>query len=393
MKKHLIAAAVTAAVALPAMAQNVTLFGFIDASVSAVNNIPLAVGAAANVGNAGAPGAGLAGGSPGAFAAGTATGSATALTDGQVSSSRWGMRGSEDLGGGLTALFYLESDIVTNGESHSSGLFRRGAYVGIASKDMGELTLGLRTNPVIATNGALMPVGGNGVGTLTSGGLGFSDFYTRNAVTYTTPNMGGVVLQGQWGLTNDATDGNEGSVKAGSATYSAGALTIRAAMQQRQGAPGNALSGANAASGASASSDKKTTVLGVSYQVNSALTLALASFANRIDAYNAANVWDLNGNQFGVGYQFSPAILLGYNYTTAESSKMSNLQARYALSKRTTAYAQYVTVDNGTTVGFSPIAINSNTTGRNQIDGCIAGGCGVLGAKQSSFGLGVMHAF
>ena len=394
MKKHLIAAAVAASVAVPALAQNVTIWGVFDVSVSAVNNVPTGASAANLVGNAGTPGAGLAGGSPGAFAAGTATGSATAMTDGQISSNRWGMRGTEDLGGGLSALFYVEGDVVTNGETHNSGVFRRGAYAGIASKTMGELTLGLRTNPVIATNGALMPVSGNGVSTITSGALGFSDFYTRNAITYTSPSMGGLVVQGQWGLSNDATDGNEGSVKAGSLAYTSGPLQIRAAMQQRVGAAANnAVSGANAAAAAAASSDKRTTLFGIRYQVTNELSLGFASFMNKIDAYNAANLFDINGNQFGLGYQLNPAVLLGYNYTTAEGSKFSNLQARYALSKRTTAYAQYNTVDNGATVGFSPIAINSNTTGRNQIDGCISGGCAVLGAKQSSFGLGVMHSF
>ena len=50
----------------------------------------------------------------------------------------------------------------------------------------------------------------------------------------------------------------------------------------------------------------------------------------------------------GVGYQATPAVLLGLNYmiTTADSS-MWNAQVRYILSKRTTAYFQGSMAKNG----------------------------------------------
>lgn len=409
MKKHLIAAAVAAAVAAPAMAQNVEVFGVLDVSVSSLTGIPTATGDATLTGSAARPGAArIPGGTspgnwaPAAFQAGTATGPVTALSDGQISSSRWGIRGTEDLGGGMKALFHLEGDVnLSNGMTHDAGLFRRGAYAGLSDPRMGELTFGLRINPVIATNGALMPVSGNAVSTITSGALGFADFFTRNAITYTSPNLSGLVVQGQLGLSNDSTDATQGAVKAASGAYQLGGLSLRAAWQQRNGADGNnAGAGANPAT-ATASSEKRTSLVGASYKVSSDLTLAAATFSNRISAYRGATIWDFSGTQFGVGYQLNPALLLGLNYTSAEGSKMTNMQARYALSKRTTAYVQYNSVDNGTNLAFSPIATNSNSTGTssgaaavsNQIDGCFAGNCGVLGAKQTSVGLGVIHAF
>ncbi len=64
-------------------------------------------------------------------------GTVTRLTSGGMNTSRWGIRGSEDLGGGLKAVFQLESGIfIDNGtvdtpSSVPSGLFRRQSYVGL----------------------------------------------------------------------------------------------------------------------------------------------------------------------------------------------------------------------------------------------------------------------
>lgn len=88
MKKTLVAlaalAASTAAFAQSAPASSVTLYGVIDASVTNVNK--------------------------------SAVGSFTGVTGSNVASSLWGMRGSENLGGGLRAVFNVEADLdPTNG--------------------------------------------------------------------------------------------------------------------------------------------------------------------------------------------------------------------------------------------------------------------------------------
>lgn len=72
------------------------------------------------------------------------------LTNGAITQSRWGLLGSEDLGGGLAAIFRLESGFnLPNGTQSSSGvLFNRFAYVGLASRTYGTLTLGQQNNPV-----------------------------------------------------------------------------------------------------------------------------------------------------------------------------------------------------------------------------------------------------
>jgi len=71
-------------------------------------------------------------------------GTGQSIDSGNESGSRWGIRGVEDLGDGLKAVFQLESGF--NGDDGTSAqddrLFGRWAYVGLRSDTFGELRLG-----------------------------------------------------------------------------------------------------------------------------------------------------------------------------------------------------------------------------------------------------------
>src|ERR1700710_118625 len=58
--------------------------------------------------------------------------------------SRWGLKGTEDLGGGLAAIFTLESGVnLSNGQfGQGNTAFGRQAFVGLSSKQFGAVTLG-----------------------------------------------------------------------------------------------------------------------------------------------------------------------------------------------------------------------------------------------------------
>ena len=62
----------------------------------------------------------------------------------QGTSSRWGLKGTEDLGGGLSAIFTLENGYATaTGALSQGGLeFGRKAFVGLSSTTFGTLTAG-----------------------------------------------------------------------------------------------------------------------------------------------------------------------------------------------------------------------------------------------------------
>src|SRR5689334_13059243 len=65
------------------------------------------------------------------------------MASGVMQGSRWGLRGTEDLGGGLKAVFVLENGFdVNTGALKQGGLeFGRQAYVGLSS-GFGTVTLG-----------------------------------------------------------------------------------------------------------------------------------------------------------------------------------------------------------------------------------------------------------
>jgi predicted porin len=62
------------------------------------------------------------------------------------SGSRWGLRGSEDLGGGNKLIFTLESEyVVANGQMEDPGqIFDRDAWVGLESDTIGKFTAGFQ---------------------------------------------------------------------------------------------------------------------------------------------------------------------------------------------------------------------------------------------------------
>jgi len=99
MKKSLLAAAVLSAVSFAAQADGVELYGVLDAGVATVSeslNIDPYFPSTIN----------LKGG-----ASSTVSQSVTGLVSGVLSGSRWGIKGSEDIGNGLKAIFTLESGI------------------------------------------------------------------------------------------------------------------------------------------------------------------------------------------------------------------------------------------------------------------------------------------
>lgn len=76
--------------------------------------------------------------------------SRVSLENGAITNSRWGLRGREDLGSGLAAIFTLEAGINLDSgtQSNSSKLFNRQAYVGMSDAKLGTLTLGLQNTPI-----------------------------------------------------------------------------------------------------------------------------------------------------------------------------------------------------------------------------------------------------
>ncbi len=76
------------------------------------------------------------------------TKSVTGIKDNNLSGSRWGLKGSEDLGNGTSAIFKLESgfSLGTGASGQGGRLFGRTAVIGLKGDDWGTLTVGRQTN-------------------------------------------------------------------------------------------------------------------------------------------------------------------------------------------------------------------------------------------------------
>ncbi|MFC4275733.1 porin [Achromobacter aloeverae] len=116
------------------------------------------------------------------------------LANGVQNGSRWGLRGSEDLGDGLRAVFNLESGFSSaDGQSaQGSRLFGRQATVGLASNSWGQLDFGRQTNVASKFFGSIDPFA-EGFNMANIGTAFSSSNTTRydNLILYQTPVFSG----------------------------------------------------------------------------------------------------------------------------------------------------------------------------------------------------------
>lgn len=145
--------------------------------------------------------------------------------------SRLGFKGTESLGGGLSALFQMESDVLADTGAIRGGLFDRQANVGLQG-DFGTVLLGRTKNLIDATIGRVEPFAGDGVvGKVNEAMLRSKVGASRvsNAITYTSPNMSGFKLGTQYSLSEVRGAANGFNVLA---TYDQGPLSLHAGYEQ-----------------------------------------------------------------------------------------------------------------------------------------------------------------
>ncbi len=207
MKRTLIALAAIATVGAASAQSSVTLYGRVESNVTLQSP-----GSNASV-NAG----------------GEKGGDVWRLNDGGrngIGGSRWGLRGNEDLGGGLKAYFVLESGFSSDdgAAGSSTQTFNRQAYVALGSTSFGDLRLGRVDTLARQVNTGFGDVTAEGeisvAETLDGGRPLFQNLGTRvsNTVTYISPSFGGFQVTGLVGLGEGATarhDGVMGSFRSG----------------------------------------------------------------------------------------------------------------------------------------------------------------------------------
>ena len=301
MKKHLIAAAVAAVVAVPAAAQ-VTVYGGIGAHVATVDTTSAVSTLSSGSNNLGSP--------------------------------VLGFRGNEDLGGGLKASFNLEGNLNTSdgnwggnsSNANSNQIFDRQSWVGI-SGGFGAIKVGRTATATKDVEGVAQA----GANLFDLGGS--VDTYTDrfgSTVHYTTPSLNGFTAS----LSNTAALGATAAapetgleVNAYNVRYSAGPLSVSAGKADSKTAAGVSVGN---------------TLFGASYNLGFA-TLGLA--------YQTEKATDLTTDkltQIGAIVPLGKALALHANLAkfddgsaTATDVNYTGVMAVYSLSKRTRAFAGY----------------------------------------------------
>jgi predicted porin len=371
MKKILIATAIAASVASLAHAQSsVTLYGTLDAGLSYTRNV-------APAGKA-------------QWAAGS----------GSIEDNRFGLRGSEDLGGGVKAVFTLEQgfDLGNGKQSAPGSMFSRQAFVGL-SNQFGTLTLGRQYD---AAQDFLSPLSATG----SWGGMNFAHYGNldqldedsnnakSNTVKFTSADFSGLSFGSTYSFSNNSQFAQNRAYSVGFGYQNAG-LRVGAGYAQQN----NPLSNTVGAVPSTITFADGTPVLsenyrarqfgaGASYAFGPAVVGALWT-QSRLDNSSVAsshvNNYEVNGK-----YNLTPALGLGAAYTYFNGAfggakfhgNQFGLQADYFLSKRTDVYAQGVYQLTSSASGVVPAMIDNGDTSA------------VSSSRRQSVGsVGIRHRF
>jgi len=290
---------------------------------------------------------------------------------GNLQGDRWGLRGTEDLGGGLKALFVLENGFNTfNGTLGQKGdEFGRSAYVGLSSQ-FGTVTLGRQYDSVVDYTGPL-EVGSQWASLYGAhpGDLDNMNNSNRvnNAVKYTSANYSGITFGGLYSFGGVAGQYNRNQIWSGGIGYAQGPLTLGAGYLNVKN-PNYSFFGNNAQSSTVGSNMTASTVYSgyataKTQQVISAGGAYTFGPATVGATYSNTQFKDLgqtgvvatgqvtsgsakfHNAELNFKYQLTPALLLGaaYDYTKGYGVNDAKyhqgmIGADYFLSKRTDLY-------------------------------------------------------
>ncbi|HEV3432283.1 MAG TPA: porin [Paraburkholderia sp.] len=280
---------------------------------------------------------------------------------GNLAGSRWGVKGSEDLGGGLKAIFQLENGFnpSTGAAGQGGAMFGRQAFVGLASDQYGTLTLGRQYDPLVDLIQGITADNYFGSVFATAGDVDNYDnsFRVNSAVKYTSPVYRGLQAEVMYSFGGVA--GSTGAEQSYSAAlaYNNGPLAVAAGYYYAANSAGDR-------SGWTSTSDGGTfdSAINNGYTTAHSLQIArvaaqytLGSFIFGLGYSNAQYAADANSafeskqkyntGQGFLAYQATPALLVGagYSYTHASGDTSANyhqfsLGGDYNLSKRTDVY-------------------------------------------------------
>ena len=318
MKKSLVALAAMSVIGAVSAQSTVTLYGLADAYIASER-----IGTARTGTTAATNGV-----------------TQTLLSSGGLNGSRWGLKVSEDLGGGLAAIVQVESGFnIDTGTQAQGALFGRQAFVGLKS-GFGTVALGRQYGPYDDMKGALSLQANSSFdatgGTPGAVGIGAWTGYSpriNNSVKFQSNNYSGLSFSAIYGMgENKTTTASASSTFGIGGMYANGPITA-GLVYQNEGSARSVTNGKN---------ELENTLIAGAYDFG---------VAKLGGGYNEARV-RTNGATAPKAKEWFLGLTAPLGATTFKiqyaESKISNLkndslafEALYDLSKRTTAYVGY----------------------------------------------------
>lgn len=316
MKKNLIALAVLAASGVASAQSSVTLYGLADVYVGSSRVKASAPGVAST------------------------SNRQTVVDSGGFNTSRFGLKGSEDLGGGLKANFVLEAgfDISTGAANNytnpytgatSNAIFGRQSWVGL-SGGFGEVRLGKMWTPYDEVKGSGAAAFDANIFAPATGVWSSNNYQDRpgNSIYYATPNVSGFSAAALYSLGENKTAAvSAGKIASFNVQYAGGPFAAALAYQTEK------------ENGLAATTTTKYTQLNGSYDLGAAKLLA--AYGNVKDGGDRAREY-----QIGVDVPLGAITVSGgvarSKLTLGAGGEVRStgvgLAAKYDLSKRTFLY-------------------------------------------------------
>ncbi len=376
MQKKIIALAIAAAISAPAFADtsNVTVYGKADLSYDSIKT-------------------------------GTATNGTAGTTSNRVSSNTTliGLKGSEDLGDGLSAIWQVESLILvgntagvaaTTTAASNAQIGNRNTFLGLSSASAGTVVMGRHDTPYKISTRAY-DVFGDGIAdsrALTGGGVAAAasfDGRQDQVVAYISPKLGGVATLAV-GYVNLAPLDNVATQAKNSAVSVAGMFDIGSGFGAALAYEAHDFG----AFGVTAATKENATKIGASYTMDAInVNFAYEKTSDNLTALTAANKNGHSDYYLSGKYSLTAndAIKLAYtkantiNGLTGTDAKQVTIGYDHVLSKRTSVYALYTKLSNGTAASYVLGSGTSSVGGATTIAGA--------GASPSALAFGMKHTF
>lgn len=307
--------------------------------------------------------------------------SITRMDAGTLQQSRLGFKGVEELGGGYSAFFQLESgfNIDTGMMATANNLFSRDARVGLKG-NFGTVSLGRQAN---ATVDALAPYSAAMLGygpTYLANHPGDHDrvlnIPTDNSIKYTTPTFGGFNAIVAYAFGEQAGSTRQNSTRNAALTYRNGAWSLGASYLWQSGANVTNLAllapSANPFGATGAADVLRSAGVGGSYKFGQSFVHGLLTQSKFGLSGVTARTLEL-----GMKYQTATPWVLGLDYSRTKVVDRADYDiltasAAYYLSKRTNLYVTGALENvSGTTVAGTPLTaqlftLPSSSTGHQR---------------------------